>query len=264
MWRLLRQPDVDRPAFRTAAKLGGWMLLVSGLLVVVTGDLHARVMTDVQPMKMASAEALWETSQPASFSIFTIGSLDGTEEVFSIRIPYLLSFMATGDPNGKVEGINDLQAQYEERFGPGDWTPNIPVAYWSFRLMIGAGFLAALLAAWFLWRMRKDRLPSRGMVAVAILLPFLPLAANSIGWIFTEMGRQPWIVWGLMTTTLGVSPSNPWYSVAITLVGFTVVYGVLAIVEVGLLLRQIRQGLPEADAEAGVHGEGEPSLGLGY
>ena len=263
-WRLLRHPDTDRPAFRTAAKVGAWMVVVSGLLVAITGDIQARVMTDAQPMKMASAEALWETSQPASFSIFTIGSLDGSEEIFSIRIPYLLSFMATGDPNGKVEGINDIQARYEEKFGPGDWTPNIPVAYWSFRLMIGAGILAAAAAAWFLWLMRRDRLPTRFMVATAILLPFLPLAANSIGWIFTEMGRQPWIVWGLMPTALGVSPSNPWYTVAITLVGFTVVYGALAIVEVGLLLRQIRQGLPAADAEAGVHGESEPSLALGY
>ncbi len=264
MWRLLRHPDADRPAFRTAAKVGAWMVVISGLLVAVTGDLQARVMTEVQPMKMASAEALFETSQPAGFSILTIGSLDGSKEIFSIRIPYLLSFMATADPNARVEGINDLQAQYEQQFGPGDWTPNIPVAYWSFRLMIGAGFLAAAVAAWFLWRMRRDRMPSRGLVAVAILLPFLPLAANSIGWIFTEMGRQPWIVWGLMITPAGVSPSNPWYVVAITLVGFTLLYGVLAIVEVGLLLRQIRIGLPEADAEAGVHGEGEPSLGLGY
>jgi cytochrome d ubiquinol oxidase subunit I len=99
---------------------------------------------------------------------------------------------------------------------------------------------------------------------VAILLPFLPLAANSIGWVFTEMGRQPWIVWGLMPTALGVSPSNPWYAVAITLLGFTIVYGVLAIVEVGLLLRQIRLGLPGADPGAGVTGEGEPELALGY
>jgi cytochrome d ubiquinol oxidase subunit I len=237
---------------------------VAGLLVTVTGDIQARIMTDVQPMKMAAAEALWETTDAAGLSIFTIGTLDGSEEIFSIRIPYLLSFMATGDPLGTVEGINDLQAQYVEQFGPGDWTPNIPVAYWGFRLMIGAGALAALAAAWLLWRMRKDRMPSRFMVATAVLLPFLPLVANSIGWIFTEMGRQPWIVWGLLTTPLGVSPSNPWYAVFITLVGFTLVYGVLAIVEVGLLLRQIRLGLPEADADAGVHGEGEPSLGLGY
>jgi cytochrome d ubiquinol oxidase subunit I len=264
MWRLLRHPDIDRAAYRTAAKLGAWMLLVSGLLVVVTGDVQARIMTEVQPMKMAAAEALWETTDAAGLSIFTIGTLDGSEEIFSIRIPYLLSFMATGDPLGTVEGIDNLQAQYVEQFGPGDWTPNIPVAYWGFRLMIGAGALAALAAAWLLWRMRGDRMPSRLMVATAILLPFLPLAANSIGWIFTEMGRQPWIVWGLLTTPLGVSPSNPWYAVLITLVGFTLVYGALAIVEVGLLLRQIRLGLPEGDVEAGVHGEGEPSLGLGY
>jgi cytochrome bd ubiquinol oxidase subunit I len=264
MWRLLRHPDTDRPAFRSAAKVGAWMLVVSGLLVVVTGDLQARVMTEVQPMKMASAEALWETSQPAGFSIFTIGTLDGTEEVFSIRIPYLLSFMATMDPNGLVEGINDLQAEYVATYGPGDWTPNVPVAYWTFRLMIGLGALATLAALWFLWRMRKGGLPTRGMVAVALALPLLPIAANSIGWIFTEMGRQPWIVFGLMPTALGVSPSNSALAVGLTLVGFTVVYGALAIVEVGLLIRQIRQGLPAADAEAGVHGEGEPSLAMGY
>jgi len=266
MWRLARHPGVDAPAFRSAAKVGAWMLVVSGLLVAITGDAQARIMTDQQPMKMAAAEALYETSQPASFSIFTIGSLDGSKEIFSIRIPNLLSFLATADFNGKVEGINNLQAQYEQAFGPGDYTPNIPVAYWTFRLMIGTGMLAALAAAWFLWSMRRGRFPSRGAVTIAVLLPFLPLAANSLGWIFTEMGRQPWIVWGLMTTPLGVSPSTSAVEVGLTLVGFTVLYGVLAVIEVGLLLRQIRAGLPDADPTAGFHhdGEPEPELGLGY
>ncbi len=208
MWRLVRHPEADREAFRSAAKAGAWMVVVSGLLVAVTGDAQARIMTQQQPMKMASAEALYHTSQPASFSILTIGSLDGSQEVFSIRVPYLLSFLATGDPNGRVEGIDDLQGLYEQEFGPGVYTPNIPVTYWGFRLMIGAGALAALAAAWFLWAMRKGRVPGRFAVTVAILLPFLPLAANSIGWIFTEMGRQPWIVWGLMTTPSGVSPTS--------------------------------------------------------
>jgi cytochrome d ubiquinol oxidase subunit I len=264
MWRLVRHPEVDAPAFRTAAKAGAWVLVVSGLLVAITGDAQARVMTAQQPMKMAAAEALYETSQPASFSILTIGSLDGSEEIFSIRIPYLLSFLATGDFNGEVEGINNLQAQYEQTFGPGDYTPNIPVAYWTFRLMIGVGMLAALAAAWFLWSMRRGRLPSRGAVTIAVLLPLLPLAANSLGWLFTEMGRQPWIVWGLMTTPLGVSPSTSALEVALTLVGFTVLYGILAVVEVGLLLRRIRAGLPDADATAGIHHDGEPELALGY
>jgi cytochrome d ubiquinol oxidase subunit I len=264
MWRLVRRPGVDAPAFRTAAKAGAWILVVSGVLVVITGDSQGKIITAQQPMKMAAAEALYETSQPASLSLITIGSLDGSEELFSIKIPYLLSFLATGDPNGKVEGINDLQAQDEQVFGPGDYTPNIPVAFWSFRLMIGVGMLAVLIAAWFLWSMRKGRLPSRGAVAIAVLLPLLPLAANSLGWILTEMGRQPWIVWGLMTTPLGVSPSTSTLEVGLTLVGFTVLYGVLAVVEVSLLLRQIRAGLPDADPSAGIHHDGEPDLALGY
>jgi cytochrome d ubiquinol oxidase subunit I len=163
-----------------------------------------------------------------------------------------------------VEGINDLQAQYEQQFGPGDYTPNIPVAYWTFRLMIGVGMLAALAAAWFLWSMRRGRRPSRGAVTIAVLLPFLPLAANSLGWLFTEMGRQPWIVWGLMTTPLGVSPSTSTLEVTLTLVGFMVLYGILAVFEVGLLLRRIRAGLPDADPTAGIHHDGEPDLALGY
>ena len=136
MYRMLKdrdRPDVAAP-FRSAAKAGAVMLLVSGLLVAITGDIQGKIMTEQQPMKMAAAEALWETEQPASFSIFTIGTPDGTEDIFSIRIPYLLSFLATGTFDGKVEGINDLQAQEEAQFGPGDYTPNTPITYWTFRL----------------------------------------------------------------------------------------------------------------------------------
>jgi cytochrome d ubiquinol oxidase subunit I len=264
MWRLVRRPGEDAPAFRTAAKVGAWMLLVSGIGVAITGDAQARIMTAQQPMKMAAAEALYETQQPASFSIFTIGSLDGSREIFSIRIPYLLSFLATGDPNGKVEGINDLQAQSEQLYGPGDYTPNAPVTYWTFRLMIGLGALAAAAAVWFLWAMRKGRLPGRAAVITAILLPFMPLVANSLGWIFTEVGRQPWIVFGLMTTAAGVSPGTSTFEVGLTMVGFTILYGALALVEVGLLLRRIRAGLPAADATAGFEHEGESALAFEY
>ena len=245
VWRLARRPHDDPEAFRTAARLGAVTVLVSALLVVFTGDAMARVMTEQQPMKMAAAEALYDTSQPASFSILTIGSPDGREELFSIRIPNLLSFMATLDPNGKVEGINDLQAAYAARYGPGDYVPYVPVAYWSFRLMIGVGALAALLALGFLWVLRRPGVrPSVWVVAAAVALPFLPLAANSLGWIFTEMARQPWIVFGLMPTSAGVSPGTSSFEVFVTLVTFTVLYGGLAVIEVGLLVRRIRAGLP--------------------
>jgi cytochrome d ubiquinol oxidase subunit I len=264
MWRLLRDRSEASLPFRSTAKAGAIMVVVSGLLVAVTGDIQGKIMTEQQPMKMAAAEALWETEQPASFSIFTIGTRDGSADVFSIRIPYLLSFLATGDFNGKVEGINDLQAQEEQKFGPGDYTPNTPVTYWTFRWMIGAGVLAALAALWFLWAMRKGRVPGRGAVAAAILLPFLPLAANSFGWIFTEVGRQPWIVFGLMFTAPAVSPNNSVLMVVTTMVGFTVLYGALAIVMLGLVIRRVRNGLPEPTSDKGFEHEAEPVLGLGY
>jgi cytochrome bd ubiquinol oxidase subunit I len=266
MYRMLK--DRDRPAdaapFRSAAKAGAVMLLVSGLLVAITGDMQGKLMTEQQPMKMAAAEALWETQQPASFSIFTIGTPDGSEDIFSIRIPYVLSFLATGTFDGKVEGINDLQTMEETRFGPGDYTPNTPITYWTFRWMIGMGVLAALAAAWFLFRMRKGRTPAGRTVLIAVLLPFLPLAANSFAWMFTEIGRQPWIVYGLMATAAGVSPTNDEAMVLLTMVGFTLLYGVLAIVMVGLVVRRVRAGLPEATSDRGFEHEAEPALGLGY
>jgi len=249
LWRLVRHPDEEADAFRTAARLGALTVLAAAVLVVVSGDQQAKVMTSVQPMKMAAAEALYQAEQPASFSVFTIGSLDGSRELFSVRIPNLLSFLATGTLDGRVQGINDLQATYQLQYGPGDYRPIIPLTYWTFRLMIGTGALAALAALWMLWALRRrSPRPSRWIVGTAVLLPLLPLAANSLGWIFTEMGRQPWIVFGLMPTAAGVSPGTSTLEVLITMVSFTLLYGGLAIVEVGLLARRIRAGLPEIEA----------------
>jgi cytochrome bd ubiquinol oxidase subunit I len=263
-WRLLRGTAEDGVPFRKAAKAGATMLLVSGVLVAITGDLQGKLMTEQQPMKMAAAEALWETEQPAAFSIFTIGTLDGSSEVFSIRIPNVLSFLATGSFDGRVEGINDLQAQAEQRFGPGDYTPNTPVTYWSFRLMIGMGVLAAVAGLWFLWSMRKGRLPGRGAVAVAILLPFMPLAANSFAWLFTEIGRQPWIVYGLMATAAGVSPGTSALEVGLTMTGFTVLYGGLAVVMLALIVRRVKAGLPPPVEDRGFEHDADPAPALGY
>ncbi|HEU0287061.1 MAG TPA: cytochrome ubiquinol oxidase subunit I [Nocardioidaceae bacterium] len=248
MWRLIRRPDEDREAFRSALRLGAATVLIAGVGTAVSGDFQAKIMTDVQPMKMAAAEALYDDAQPASFSILTIGSLNGNEEVFSIRIPRLLSFLAEGDPNAEVRGINDIQAEYEQTYGEGNYKPNIPVTYWTFRLMIGMGGLAVLAALWMLWATRKGRTPtSRWLLAAAVLLPFLPLLANSFGWIFTEMGRQPWIVFGLMPTSAGVSPGTTAAEVITSMSVFTLLYGGLAVVEVGLLLKYIRAGLPEVE-----------------
>jgi cytochrome d ubiquinol oxidase subunit I len=207
-------------------------------------------MTEVQPMKMASAEALYETTKGASFSIFSIGTPDGSEETFAIRVPKMLSFLATGDFNGTVEGINDLQSAYEAKFGPGDYTPNIAVTYWTFRFMIGVGMFGVLIAIWAWWRLRRPTgFTGRLAMAAAVVAPLAGLFGNSFGWIFTEMGRQPWIVFGLMPTAAGVSPSVSATEVWISMIGFTLLYGLLAVVEVRLMLKYIAAGLPPAPVD---------------
>ncbi len=262
-WSMVRRgvSDDDRVMYRRAVRTGSALALVAGLGIAFTGDVQGKVMTDVQPMKMAAAEALYDTESSAGFSIFTIGSLSGNEEKFSIKVPGLLSFLATGHTDGTVEGINQLRAEYEQEYGqdpgatyysPGDYTPIIPVTYWSFRLMIGLGLLAAAGAALILWVTRRDRAPTgRGWVWLAVAMPLLPVAGNSFGWIFTEMGRQPWVVFGLMTTANGVSPGVGAGTVLTSLLAFTLVYAVLAVVEVGLILKYVRAGADPAPDQTG-------------
>jgi len=245
LWQLMRAktPDVDRAMYRNAARVGAWVSLVSGALVAITGDLQGKIMTEQQPMKMAAAEALYNTRSGASFSLFTIGSLDGKHEIWSLRLPKLLSFLATGSFNGKVDGINQIQAAYVERYGPGSYLPVVPATYWSFRLMIGLGVLAMLVAAVTLWATRRGRQPrSRLLFASALVIPVLPVAANSFGWLFTEMGRQPWAVFGVLSTRDGVSPGVSPGAALTSLLALTVLYAVLAVVEFGLLAKYIRAG----------------------
>jgi len=233
---------VARPSFRLAL----WTVVIAGMLVAVSGDLQARVMTRQQPMKMAAAEALYHTSGPASFSLFTVGSLDGTSEVASLRVPHLLSFLATGDLNGSVEGIDNLQAQYSATYGPAGYRPYVPVTYWSFRLMIGFGMLPILIALAGLWLTRRGRLPdgtaARWLWRIAPWTVVLPLLGNSFGWIFTEMGRQPWVVFGLLKTGNGVSPAVGTGAVATSLVVLTALYTVLGVIDLVLMTRYAKAG----------------------
>lgn len=243
-WLLVRgkSPDVARATI----KLGIGTVLVGTVLLGWTGDSQARIMVEQQPMKMAAAEALYETAAPAPFSVFTLGTLDGSAPIYSLDIPDGLSMLATHTLDGQVQGINNLQEQYEQTYGPGDYKPNIPITYWGFRLMIGFGMLAGLWAVYALWAIRKGRTPrSKWFARFALLLPFLPLLGNSFGWIFTEMGRQPWTVFGLLKTEDSVSTTTTSFSVGASLIIFTLLYGALAIVEFGLLRRAVQLGPPE-------------------
>src|SRR6266700_1616714 len=166
MWHLIRRPATGEgaaattAAWRSAAKAGTITSLAAAVATIVTGDIQAKLMTMYQPMKMAAAEALYHTAQPAPFSLFTIGTLNGSRPVFQVTLPRLLSFLATGNFSGQVKGIDNIQALYAQVYGPGSYTPIIPVTYWSFRLMIGLGMLAALIALIVLWTLRKGRVPA--------------------------------------------------------------------------------------------------------
>jgi cytochrome bd ubiquinol oxidase subunit I len=281
MWHLLRRPAVGEKAaettaaFRTAAKVGAITSLVAAVGTMLTGDVLGKLMTLYQPMKMAAAEALYHTAQPAPFSLFTIGTLNGSKPVFEITLPRLLSFLATGSFSGQVKGIDNIQALYAQVYGPGSYTPIIPVTYWSFRLMIGLGLLTALIALVVLWTLRKGRVPatataapgpgpvwSRLLLWAVIAMPFLPLAAMSVGWIFTELGRQPWLVFGQLKTSAGVS-ANSAGEVLASVIILTLLYGGLAIVEGGLMFKYARAGLDAEEPAGPADGDQEP-LALVY
>ena len=249
MWRRWADlPTEDAPTWRILARVGAWTTLVGGALVSLTGDVLGKVMTEVQPMKMAAAEALYETTSAAPFSLFAV-PLPGREQPWSIDVPYLLSILAAGSPTATVQGIDDLQAEYSAQFGPGDYTPWVPVAYWTFRLMIGLGVVAMGVAAYVLWRTRGDRdfvptwFADRWLLRLLWVVPVLPAAAATFGWLFTETARQPWLVFGLFQTRDGVSPTLTTTELTASLAGFALVYGVLAVVWVRLVLH-VSRGRP--------------------
>ena len=261
LWHMRRKTvGDDLPMYRKATRLGAVVTLAAGLGVAVSGDVQGKIMTEVQPMKMAAAEALYETSDSnAPFSIFTIGSLDGSEEKFAVTVPGLLSFLATGSFDGEVKGINELKAEYAQTYGESGnplvsnstYVPNIPLSYWSFRFMMGAGFAAMAAAAAVLWATRRDRVPTaRWWTWLIVATPLLPVLGNSFGWIFTEIGRQPWLVFGLMATRTGVSPSVSAGEVITSMTVYTLLYGVLALVEVKLFLTYLRAGAPPFEEPA--------------
>lgn len=248
-----RETDFFRRSFQLAAVFGA----LSVFLVMLVGHSQAQRMFEAQPMKMAAAEALWESMDPASFSLFTVGDEANLRDRFSIRIPALLSVLAYNQPSGEVKGIRNLQAEYEATYGPGYYVPSVFTMYWSFRIMVGAGLLMLLLALFALYPILRGRPVSRTpfirFFPLAIVLPYL---ANTAGWIFTEMGRQPWVVFGLLKTKDAFSPNLTPGMVLTTLIVFVLVYGLLMAAAIFLMVKFIKAG-PPVQVE-------EPALDKGF
>ncbi|MDM8084944.1 cytochrome ubiquinol oxidase subunit I [Cellulomonas cellasea] len=261
MVKLVRRGEAEkaRDVYRPAVVLGMVTMLISGVGLALSGDFQAKLMFEQQPMKMAAAEALCESTDGASFTILAIGNIntdcDGVTHL--IELPGVTSFLASGDFNGHLEGVNQIQERYEELYGEGiDYSPDLAVTFWSFRLMIGLAAGSAALALASLWLTRKGRVTDNiwfsRLAIIAIPMPFL---ASSFGWIFTEMGRQPWVVapnptgvdgvW--LLTQRGVSEVVSPTTVVISMVAFTALYGVLAVIWYKLMHRYAVEGVADTE-----------------
>jgi cytochrome d ubiquinol oxidase subunit I len=240
-YHLIRKNHVDlfRRSFQIAAILGS----IAIVLVILNGHGQAQHMVETQPMKMAAAEALWNTESPASFSVLTIGDLEQRSDVFSIRIPRLLCLLSYNQLDCEIQGIHDLQEQYEQQFGPGNYIPPVAISYWSFRIMVGAGFVMAAMALYALFMVMGGMFEENPKVLRlyiwAIVLPYL---ANTFGWMLTEFGRIPWVVYGLMRVEQAVSNMVSAGQVLFTLLGYTLIYAVLMVATVYLLHKFAKAG----------------------
>jgi cytochrome d ubiquinol oxidase subunit I len=240
-WHFLRGRDVE--LFRKAAKLALIVAVPVTLLQLVVGNRFGEAVTSQQSMKIAASEAQWNTCQPCGFSLFQIGGFTEQDETpaFSITVPRLLSYMATGSFDGEVQGLKELQAQEASKYGPGNYMPNIRVAYWSMRVMAFAGvlmFLVAAVGALLYWKKRLET--ARWFLWTAIVGIALPYIAATAGWLLTEMGRQPWIVQGLLLTDKANSPNVSTTWLAISLGVFITLYVALGAVDFVLMRRYAR------------------------
>jgi cytochrome d ubiquinol oxidase subunit I len=240
-YHLSRHHEIDffRYSFRMAAIMG----VIGTILVGVIGHTQGQEINQTQPMKLAALEALFNTENPASLSIITIKNPFTDSLVLDWRIRGGLSFMEYDRFTGEVKGINQLQAQYEQQYGPGNYVPPPVVLYWSFRAMVGVGLIMILISMFalivdlrnlygkFSWFFK--------MLPWAIALPYL---ANSTGWILTEVGRFPWVVYGLVKLQDGVSKVVSSGMLLTSLIGFILVYGLLIVTTVYLMFKFAKAG----------------------
>jgi cytochrome bd ubiquinol oxidase subunit I len=246
-WHLYRGHQVE--LFGKSARISLIFVAVGGLLTATTGHDHAQYTGEHQPMKLAAMEGLWDTEEPASFSLFAIIDQENRTATREIRLPYLLTILAHNDLTSPVRGMNELQKLKEEQYGPGDYLPPIAIVYWGFRIMVGLGMLFIVFSIYgiTLWWRGKTRYQQtlseirddRDVPAVHCKLRRLDCA---------EMGRQPWIVYGLLLTADGVSPNVSGGKMLLTTIGFTLIYGLLAAVAGFLIYRFAKKGAPEEDA----------------
>ena len=260
-WYLRKGEHVE--SFHRTAKVALIVLIPTIIIQLSVGNQLGVIETKYQPAKIAAAEALWNSCKPCSFSAAQIGGYSSSSETTTkiILIPHLLSVLATGTWSGPVTGLNQLQAQDQKKYGPGNYIPNVAIQYWSMRTMAGLGSLLLLFALWGGWLLQRGTLrSSRFFLWISVWVVITPFLMNTAGWLLTESGRQPWIVQGLQKTVNANSPSVSATEIWISLTVFVLSYIVLAWADLVLMLRYSRRGMAQAEAEAAEPAGAAPAL----
>ncbi|HUA47661.1 MAG TPA: cytochrome ubiquinol oxidase subunit I [Solirubrobacteraceae bacterium] len=248
-WHLRRRVHVE--PFQRSAKVALIVLIPTMVIQLSVGNQLGVIEAHYQPMKIAAAEAQWTNCKPCSFSAFQIGGgANDKTPTEIIPIPHLLSILATGTWSGAVTGLTQLQHEYQARYGPGNYVPDVFIQYWSIRVMAYLASAVLLLALWGGWLIYRGKLhSSRIFLWLSIWAVVTPFLMNTAGWLLTESGRQPWIVQGLQKTAVANSPSVSVTEIWISLIAFVLAYIVLAAADLGLMLHYSRRGLADADGE---------------
>ncbi len=237
--QLVRQPSA---AFRRSLRFGAVYGLVGAVFVAVIGHAQGQHLMSVQPMKMAAAEALWQTEQPAAFSLVARINEPGQINLWAIRIPRMLSVLGYNSFEAKVRGILELQDYYTAEYGGWNYIPPVTLIFWSFRVMVGSGLILIALAAWLVFlAVIKKRDPARWLLRGLPLAMILPYVANTAGWIMTETGRQPWAVFGLMKTQFAISPYVTARQILFSLIAFVVVFALLLSADIYLMVKHTQK-----------------------
>ncbi|WP_110954276.1 cytochrome ubiquinol oxidase subunit I [Anaerosinus massiliensis] len=247
-YHLLRKTHVE--SFTSTMKIGLVWTIIGLFAVMGSGHLQAQSLIHTQPMKLASIEALWKTENPAPFTLYTQIDQEKQKNSSQIAVPGMLSFMVYNQFDGEIKGLTDLQKTNEQQFGPGDYIPDVPGLFWSFRIMVLAGVIMigiAIINAFYIFT-NKSSGYALALKALLFALP-LPYIANSTGWYVTEGGRQPWIVVGLQKVSTAISPNITTTEVWISLIGFTLIYTILAYVAIYVSVKFIKKG-PETPLQS--------------
>ncbi|WP_058302103.1 cytochrome ubiquinol oxidase subunit I [Gorillibacterium timonense] len=242
-WKIAKKQNAD--LFKHTLKIAGILGLLGFFGVALSGHAQAQYLVKTQPMKMAATEAQWgKSGDPAGWNLFATIDTENQKNNFEINIPGMLSFLSYSKFSGEVKGILELQAEYVQKYGEGNYIPPVRTTFWSFRIMIAAGVMSFLLFAYGLylhWKKKLD-LNHKWFTKAALYGISLPFISNTAGWIMTEIGRQPWTVFGLMRTEDSVSPSVSAGQVLFSVITFTTIYAILGTVMVYLFVKVIKKG----------------------